>query len=145
MRSFALLRMILRFWGAVPFFLLQNLKNTQKCKIFFVFLCSYEKKLYLCIAFETMKAFGRLAQLVQSICLTSRGSAVRIRQRPQNLENFIEQKASRSHDFGRLAQLVQSICLTSRGSAVRIRQRPHRSPLKSGLFLLSSNSRRESA
>ncbi len=26
--------------------------------------------------------FGRLAQLVQSICLTSRGSAVRIRQRP---------------------------------------------------------------
>ena len=32
---------------------------------------------------RTMKAFGRLAQLVQSICLTSRGSAVRIRQRPQ--------------------------------------------------------------
>ena len=28
------------------------------------------------------KCFGRLAQLVQSICLTSRGSAVRIRQRP---------------------------------------------------------------
>ena len=26
---------------------------------------------------------GRLAQLVQSICLTSRGSAVRIRQRPR--------------------------------------------------------------
>ena len=25
---------------------------------------------------------GRLAQLVQSVCLTSRGSAVRIRQRP---------------------------------------------------------------
>ncbi len=34
---------------------------------------------------ELMK--GRLAQLVQSICLTSRGSAVRIRQRP--LEIFI--------------------------------------------------------
>ena len=30
---------------------------------------------------EQMK--GRLAQLVQSICLTSRGSAVRIRQRPR--------------------------------------------------------------
>ena len=58
---------------------------------------------------------GRLAQLVQSICLTSRGSAVRIRQRPP----FINKK-----HFGRLAQLVQSICLTSRGSAVRIRQRP---------------------
>ena len=28
------------------------------------------------------EAYGRLAQLVQSICLTSRGSAVRIRQRP---------------------------------------------------------------
>ena len=28
---------------------------------------------------------GRLAQLVQSVCLTSRGSAVRIRQRPQPL------------------------------------------------------------
>ena len=31
------------------------------------------------------EAYGRLAQLVQSICLTSRGSAVRIRQRPQNI------------------------------------------------------------
>ena len=29
---------------------------------------------------------GRLAQLVQSICLTSRGSAVRIRQRPQMIK-----------------------------------------------------------
>ena len=43
------------------------------------------------------KDLGRLAQLVQSVCLTS---------------------------LGRLAQLVQSVCLTSRGSAVRIRQRP---------------------
>ena len=50
---------------------------------------------------------GRLAQLVQSVCLTSRGSA-----------RVSFQKA------GRLAQLVQSVCLTSRGSAVRIRQRP---------------------
>ena len=31
----------------------------------------------------TRLIFGRLAQLVQSVCLTSRGSAVRIRQRPQ--------------------------------------------------------------
>ena len=44
-------------------------------------VCSYQKKSYLCIAFET-RDIGRLAQLVQSICLTSRGSAVRIRQRP---------------------------------------------------------------
>ena len=43
------------------------------------------ENLYLCIAFEKKgHSFGRLAQLVQSICLTSRGSAVRIRQRPQN-------------------------------------------------------------
>ena len=62
-------------------------------------------------------SLGRLAQLVQSICLTSRGSAVRIRQRP--LPNVGQISPS-----GRLAQLVQSICLTSRGSAVRIRQRP---------------------
>ena len=66
---------------------------------------------------KTNFPFGRLAQLVQSICLTSRGSAVRIRQRPHRI------KLSNS-PFGRLAQLVQSICLTSRGSAVRIRQRP---------------------
>ena len=31
---------------------------------------------------------GRLAQLVQSICLTSRGSAVRIRQRPPNIAEW---------------------------------------------------------
>ena len=35
---------------------------------------------------EQMK--GRLAQLVQSICLTSRGSAVRIRQRPLYTESL---------------------------------------------------------
>ena len=33
---------------------------------------------------------GRLAQLVQSICLTSRGSAVRIRQRPLPPLHFLE-------------------------------------------------------
>ena len=42
---------------------------------------------YLCIAFET-EVYGRLAQLVQSICLTSRGSAVRIRQRPHKNETL---------------------------------------------------------
>ncbi len=41
-----------------------------------------EKDPYLCIAI--LKGIGRLAQLVQSVCLTSRGSAVRIRQRPQS-------------------------------------------------------------
>ena len=81
-------------------------------------ICRFKKKPYLCIAFET-RDIGRLAQLVQSICLTSRGSAVRIRQRPLKSNESLEKK-----NFGRLAQLVQSICLTSRGSAVRIRQRP---------------------
>ena len=33
---------------------------------------------------------GRLAQLVQSICLTSRGSAVRIRQRPQTSKRLTD-------------------------------------------------------
>ncbi len=48
------------------------------------------ENLYLCIAFEKKgHSFGRLAQLVQSICLTSRGSAVRIRQRPPNNQPFL--------------------------------------------------------
>ena len=96
---------------------------------------------------------GRLAQLVQSVCLTSRGSAVRIRQRPQLHLMHAKFQPWRGHNSrtkgdppvvreflgtvawelleksmqGRLAQLVQSVCLTSRGSAVRIRQRPHSS------------------
>ena len=41
----------------------------------------FRKKPYLCIAFET-EVYGRLAQLVQSIWFTPRGSGVRIPQRP---------------------------------------------------------------
>ena len=37
---------------------------------------------------STANLIGRLAQLVQSICLTSRGSAVRIRQRPPKKEVY---------------------------------------------------------
>ena len=84
-----------------------------------------EKTPYLCNAFE--KQLGCLAQLVQSICLTSRGSAVRIRQHPHEQKLF-------KYVFGRLAQLVQSICLTSRGSAVRIRQHPHEQKLFKYVF-----------
>ena len=67
---------------------------------------------------------GRLAQLVQSVCLTSRGSGVRIPQRPRGTSR--QTTFSRKQDLrtGRLAQLVQSVCLTSRGSGVRIPQRP---------------------
>ena len=106
----------------------------RKCKKNRLFFADIRKSRIFAPLFRTMKAFGRLAQLVQSICLTSRGSAVRIRQRPQNLETSSDKKESRSHKFGRLAQLVQSICLTSRGSAVRIRQRPQRSSLIGGLL-----------
>ncbi len=50
----------------------QTLANTEKSRTF--------------ASLSTKK--GRLAQLVQSICLTSRGSAVRIRQRPQSRQIF---------------------------------------------------------
>ncbi len=43
-----------------------------------------EKDPYLCIAI--LKGRGRLAQLVQSVCLTSRGSGVRIPQRPHSVK-----------------------------------------------------------
>ena len=130
----------------------KNEENRIKTKIFPRNVCKFGKKPYLCIAFET-RDIGRLAQLVQSICLTSRGSAVRIRQRPPKLSSLLVEKEFRAFSSagsehlpykqrvggsnpstpteilkitrkGRLAQLVQSICLTSRGSAVRIRQRP---------------------
>lgn len=41
---------------------------------------------------ENATLIGRLAQLVQSICLTSRGSAVRIRQRPPDGKKVERQK-----------------------------------------------------
>ena len=46
-----------------------------------------------------LKGKGRLAQLVQSVCLTSRGSAVRIRQRPHETPKFL----SKSLLFGKRA------------------------------------------
>ena len=49
--------------------------------IFFMKILA-NKKIVVPLQRKTEKQ-GRLAQLVQSICLTSRGSAVRIRQRPQ--------------------------------------------------------------
>ena len=67
-------------------------------------ICLFQKKPYLCIAFET-EVYGRLAQLVQSICLTSRGSAVRIRQRPR-------QKGSLTKKFVRLFLFLTSFIQT---------------------------------
>ena len=60
--------------------------------------------------------FGSLAQLVQSACLTSRGSIVRIYQFPQS--NFMDQRVLRSEDsLRRLAISMQvGIC-----AQVRIR------------------------
>jgi hypothetical protein len=55
--------------------LLQNIKKAVSLQRFWrkVLQSEYEK-------------FGRLAQLVQSICLTSRGSGVRIPQRPHKIK-----------------------------------------------------------
>ena len=64
----------------------------------------FQNQLYLCIAFET-EVYGRLAQLVQSICLTSRGSAVRIRQRPHK-------KGSLTKKFVRLFLFLTSFIQT---------------------------------
>ena len=73
----------------------KNEENRIKTKIFPRNVCKFGKKPYLCIAFET-RDIGRLAQLVQSICLTSRGSAVRIRQRPpKSKHRGVEQLVAR--------------------------------------------------
>ena len=47
-----------------------------------------EMQIQFCYIFFEERYIGRLAQLVQSICLTSRGSAVRIRQRPLYTESL---------------------------------------------------------
>ncbi len=47
------------------------------------FAIAKRKQTLLSEADKKIRKHGRLAQLVQSICLTSRGSAVRTRQRPQ--------------------------------------------------------------
>ena len=47
-------------------------------------------KSYIFASLLKRECIGRLAQLVQSICLTSRGSAVRTRQRPHQRSHFYE-------------------------------------------------------
>ena len=61
------------FLFLIKSFLKNNMQNVWR----------FQKKPYLCIAFET-EVYGRLAQLVQSIWFTPRGSGVRIPQRPRN-------------------------------------------------------------
>ena len=56
--------------------------------------------------------FGSLAQLVQSICLTSRGSAVRIRQLPRAKQN-----RRQSHSVEWLLLYVRNCKLAHKGSA----------------------------
>ena len=94
-------------------------------KIFSIFLCTYQKKLYLCTAFQNDEGFRAFSSAGSEHLPYKQRVGGSNPSTPTKPRNFIGQKASRSHDFGRLAQLVQSICLTSRGSAVRIRQRPH--------------------
>ena len=52
-------------------------------RFFETFLMKCLQECIKCYTFAPQKQKGRLAQLVQSVCLTSRGSGVRIPQRPQ--------------------------------------------------------------
>ena len=115
-------------------------------------ICRFGIFVYLCTRLQVGRVLlvpavqGSLAQLVQSVCLTSRGSGVRIPQLPQfspqgagkdgkrrggeskdpRKENKVFPFSKKRHIdlIGSLAQLVQSVCLTSRGSGVRIPQLP---------------------
>ena len=51
-------------------------------QFFLKIFCRFKKNALTLHSQMRNNSYGRLAQLVQSICLTSRGSAVRIRQRP---------------------------------------------------------------
>ena len=50
---------------------------------------------------------GRLAQLVQSVCLTSRGSAVRIRQRPRIDDTKVKSIRVKAHIFEIMTHLAR--------------------------------------
>ncbi len=61
--------------------------NSKKIDFFHGIFWRFRKRPYLCTVFKRERQHnqikkGRLAQLVQSVCLTSRGSGVRIPQRP---------------------------------------------------------------
>ena len=61
--------------------------NSKKIDFFHGIFWRFRKHPYLCTVFKRERQQnqiekGRLAQLVQSVCLTSRGSGVRIPQRP---------------------------------------------------------------
>ena len=64
-----------------------------------IFAPAFEKQSLLKCQHRGYNSEGRLAQLVQSICLTSRGSAVRIRQRPRNNVGSVAQ-LNRASDYG---------------------------------------------
>ena len=61
--------------------------DSKKIDFFHGIFWRFRKRPYLCTVFKRERQQnqikkGRLAQLVQSVCLTSRGSGVRIPQRP---------------------------------------------------------------
>ena len=70
--------------------------------------CRFENLVYLCTAIRRRstkrgafrKRIGRLAQLVQSVCLTSRGSGVRIPQRPPKNKDGSLAQLNRAFDYG---------------------------------------------
>ena len=59
-----------------------NINILRVMQFFLPLLLLRKKKV---VSLHRFRERGRLAQLVQSVCLTSRGSAVRIRQRPHHL------------------------------------------------------------
>ena len=60
----------------------------EKLRFCEIFSCKNLQYRKIVVPLHRFTKQGRLAQLVQSICLTSRGSAVRIRQRPHTRSLF---------------------------------------------------------
>ena len=117
---------------------LKTAENAEKKQIFSKNILKSFAGLKNCCNFANAneKQRGRLAQLVQSICLTSRGSAVRIRQRPPQ-ENRLEiidyqsviffvlgachwhRYGGGDHISGLLARILQGFCKISRPEAIQ--------------------------
>ena len=81
-------------------------------------------------------SYGRLAQLVQSVCLTSRGSGVRIPQRPPGVSPVVPQGIAGEFVFGlritvwsNRRQLLAHPAMVSRdGRCVRSKGKPSATP-----------------
>ena len=81
-------------------------QKTKRSIFFAKKICQFKNYAYLCIAFAA-KPHGRLAQLVQSVCLTSRGSGVRIPQRPPPSIKPIKACTSAGFSYNRTSRLIR--------------------------------------